>query len=161
MSFQSEILTQLTSSSEKPILVTPHNHNTVTSIENTATDLGFKLFRLIGSEIRNKDALFEALNRTMKFPAYFGGNWDALEECLRDLEWSPAEGYVILFEEPMYLFEASCDVFVTFLEVVIAVSVEWATDRVPFYLILTNGEMLTDLQKYESIMHSIQFHRES
>jgi RNAse (barnase) inhibitor barstar len=158
MDFQSEILIQLTSGSGKPILVVSHHQNTVTFIKNVVADLGFRLFRLVGSEIRNKDALFEALNHTMKFPAYFGRNWDALEECLCDLERDSAEGYVILFEEPKYLFEASYDTLITFLEVVIAVSMEWAADQVPFYLILTDGEMLIDLQKHESIMRSIRLH---
>jgi hypothetical protein len=29
-------------------------------------------------------------------PDYFGNNWDALEECLHDLTWAPASGYVLI-----------------------------------------------------------------
>jgi RNAse (barnase) inhibitor barstar len=30
--------------------------------------------------------LFEALSSALELPDFFGRNWDALEECLRDLE---------------------------------------------------------------------------
>ena len=32
------------------------------------------------------------------FPDYFGWNWDALSDCLRDLHWLPADGYLIVVE---------------------------------------------------------------
>ncbi len=37
----------------------------------------------------DKAHLLHLLARELSFPAYFRPNWDALEECLRDLSWLP------------------------------------------------------------------------
>lgn len=42
------------------------------------------------ASIRSKQKLLRILAQQFQFPAYFGHNWDALEECLRDLSWLPA-----------------------------------------------------------------------
>jgi hypothetical protein len=47
--------------------------------------------------------LFLALAAGLKFPAYFGDNWDALEECLRDLSWLRAKSDVVLLHEQVPL----------------------------------------------------------
>jgi Barstar (barnase inhibitor) len=40
--------------------------------------------------------LFDAMARALEFPDWFGGNWDALEDCLSDLAWRKGEGHVLL-----------------------------------------------------------------
>lgn len=40
----------------------------------------------------------EAIAAALAFPAWFGGNWDALEDCLSDLSWREAGGHVLLLE---------------------------------------------------------------
>lgn len=55
-------------------------------------------------EIEGKPALMRALSVALRFPDYFGGNWDALEECIRDLSWLPA-GCVVLLHKDLPLAE--------------------------------------------------------
>ena len=54
---------------------------------------------LDGNGIERADTLFERVAEAMSFPSYFGGNWDALDECLRDLDaWIDAEGFVLVID---------------------------------------------------------------
>jgi hypothetical protein len=45
-----------------------------------------------------KQQLLQRLAVSLTLPADFGYNWDALADCLRDMGWLPAWGYVLLFE---------------------------------------------------------------
>lgn len=46
--------------------------------------------------VRGKRALLDALARVFMFPDSFGGNWDALADCLQDLSWLPERGWVVV-----------------------------------------------------------------
>ena len=48
---------------------------------------------------------FDECAAAWQFPYYFGENWDALEECLTDLEWLPAEAYVFCVTQAVHLLE--------------------------------------------------------
>lgn len=66
--------------------------------------------RLDGSEMLDEDSVFLGFYTAFRFPEYFGWNWDALSDCLRGLEWCPADRYLVLIdradqllaEEPMW-----------------------------------------------------------
>ena len=45
--------------------------------------------------LRDPHDLLEELAEQLRFPDYFGANWNALEECIRDLSWLP-DGPVVL-----------------------------------------------------------------
>lgn len=50
-----------------------------------------------GGAVHTEEELFEALARALRFPDDFGGTWEAVDECLRDLGWLAAEnGYVLI-----------------------------------------------------------------
>ncbi len=47
------------------------------------------------SNINSKKDLLKVLGGLLNFPDYYGVNWDAFEECIRDLSWLP-EGTVVI-----------------------------------------------------------------
>jgi hypothetical protein len=62
-----------------------------------------------------------------KFPPYFGENWDALDECLADLEWLPADAYVLVVLNAAELLDKDRpEARRTFWEVLEGAAREWA-----------------------------------
>lgn len=53
---------------------------------------------LVADASGGKVALLSGLAATGSFPDWFGHNWDALSDCLVDLSWLPADGYLVLVE---------------------------------------------------------------
>lgn len=41
---------------------------------------------------------FQQFDAVLKFPPYFGWNWDAFHDCLRDLQWLSADHHVVIIE---------------------------------------------------------------
>ncbi len=62
------------------------------------------LVRLTG-RLRRKQDLLRALDDGLKFPDYFGWNWDALEECLSDLSWLHAPQGIVLLHKHLPLMD--------------------------------------------------------
>lgn len=48
-----------------------------------------------GNLATSSKSLFAAFAQMLDFPSYFGANWPALKDCLTDLDWLPADLYVI------------------------------------------------------------------
>ncbi|MFB6448777.1 barstar family protein [Bradyrhizobium tunisiense] len=54
--------------------------------------------------IAHKTALLVTIATQLRFPNYFGGNWDALEECICDLSWLPT-GLVLVKHDDLPLVD--------------------------------------------------------
>nr|DAJ86493.1 MAG TPA: barstar [Caudoviricetes sp.] len=46
-----------------------------------------RIFKIDCENIHTTNKLFETFSNILEFPAYFGQNWDAFNECLWDMEW--------------------------------------------------------------------------
>jgi RNAse (barnase) inhibitor barstar len=76
------------------------------------------------ASIRSKQKLLRTLADGLRLPDYFGHNWDALEECLRDLSWLP-EGNVQIRHRDLPLSPGSQDRR-TYLQVLRSAAAFWA-----------------------------------
>lgn len=64
--------------------------------ETELAQAGVRVFDFDSASITNDAGLFRELEVKLAFP-YFGHNWDALNDCLRDMAWLPAKAYVLRF----------------------------------------------------------------
>jgi hypothetical protein len=53
----------------------------------------------VPSGVDSKTALLTTLAGRLELPGWFGHNWDALEECLRDLSWIEEREVVLVHED--------------------------------------------------------------
>lgn len=56
---------------------------------------GFYLRQLDIGVHQDKADLLAYFAQELDFPEDFGSNWDALVDCLSDMEWAPANGYIL------------------------------------------------------------------
>ncbi|MFJ5550685.1 barstar family protein [Streptomyces sp. NPDC093225] len=54
---------------------------------DAAREAGWRTYAVELDGVRAKAALMEAFARGLRLPSWFGGNWDALADCLTDLSW--------------------------------------------------------------------------
>lgn len=54
-----------------------------------AEEAGWTSLRLDLAGVRSKAALMRRCAGALRLPEWFGGNWDALADALRDLSWLP------------------------------------------------------------------------
>lgn len=85
---------------------------------------------------RNKDSLLDALAAALRFPDWFGQNWDALDDCLADLSWLPAVGYVVLLERGEGLRSADPQSYSAALAIFADASRAWGERGVPFWTLV-------------------------
>ena len=50
----------------------------------------------LGASVSSREELFDMYARGLRFPDYFGRNWDALIDCLSDPSWLDQNEFVIV-----------------------------------------------------------------
>lgn len=90
-----------------------------------------------------KEDVLRRIAAALAFPPWFGGNWDALEDCLIDLSWREADGYVLLLRDFM-----PGDVLGILIDVLTSSAEYWAARGKPFIAVFVdpaNALGLTEL----------------
>ena len=87
----------------------------------------------------DKAGLLERTAEALKFPDWFGNNWDAWFDCLVDLGWLPADGYVFIFENADALRDSSPEAFDTAASILEDAAQVWASRNVPLLVFIGQG----------------------
>ncbi|HEX3058694.1 MAG TPA: barstar family protein [Usitatibacter sp.] len=97
------------------------------AVQSAAKKARYTYVHIDGSKIERKEQLLNALATALRLPKSFGHNWDALEECLNDLE-GDGEGYVIYYDHIDGLLGAHPDQFETLVEILRDAVESWKED---------------------------------
>jgi RNAse (barnase) inhibitor barstar len=104
-------------------------------IMQAASGSGMRVARIRFAE---KPVLMKNIAAALDFPDWFGENWDALEDCLSDLSWRKATGYLLLLEGAK-----AGDDFGVLVDVLGSVAESWASRGTPFFAVFIDpaGEL--------------------
>lgn len=97
-----------------------------TFVETTPSyDSAEVFYVLIDPSIQATEELIRTLYYLLWLPGYFGYNWDALYDCLRDLSWVPCHKIVLVHES---LPELPRDDLKIYLEILRDSVLDWIGD---------------------------------
>jgi RNAse (barnase) inhibitor barstar len=80
-------------------------------------------------------SLLQAVSAALRFPDYFGENWDALDDCLKDMAWLPAAGCVLFVYQARCLWQQNGEDAARLLEAWLVAAEFWAEKSVPLHLV--------------------------
>ena len=110
------------------------------AVQKLAKQQGLAFFHIDGKNIARKEQLLNHAATAMRFPKGFGHNWDALEECLTDLEWVDGEGYVIYYDHIDPLLAEHPDQFETLVEILRDAVASWKDDGTAMIVLLSGSK---------------------
>ena len=87
-------------------------------------------------DLKDGNAL-HAISQALRFPDWFGGNWDALEDCLGDLSWRPGNGHVLVLRNWQALTSDDLGVLI---DVLRSSAESWSGRGRPFFAVLIDPQ---------------------
>ena len=102
-----------------------------------AGTLGYLRARITLPPSGDRDALLDALADALAFPDWFGRNWDALADCLGDLSWLEAPGYLLVFERAWEFHAHSPATWNMAAEILAQASADWRSRNKAFWVLTT------------------------
>ena len=114
-------------------------------LQKAAGKAGLVWMELPLQAVSNKKQFLAVCAKQLKLPSYFGGNWDALADCVRDFSWLNGKGYVLHVTGHEKFAKAVPDDYQTVLDVLREAAEYWKGKGTPF-LVLVDGAK--DLSAY-------------
>ena len=103
------------------------------ALKEAAEALEFACFKIDFHESSDMASVLATLGEALDFPAWYGINLDALQDCLTDFSWRQAPGYLIIISGADTL-RANDEPFSTLNEVFANAIDEWRQQKTPFWV---------------------------
>lgn len=102
------------------------------ALRQAAQAVGLAWFNVDLARVADKKSLMAACRAELGFPETFGGNWDALADCLQDFSWRAAPGYVVNLGQAAALARSAPQDFQQLLEILSDAARYWQKRGVMF-----------------------------
>jgi hypothetical protein len=107
------------------------------AVKKAASAEGFDYFHIEGRNIARKEQLLNAMATALDLPPHFGHNWDALEECLNDMDSVEGDGFVIHYDHVDALAAAHPSELETLVEILRDSVASWREDGTAMVVLFT------------------------
>lgn len=128
----------------KPGLYRVTTEVNIDELRALCNEYGFQFFYINGKTITSKTEFFQASAAAMHFPDYFGDNWDAFNDCINDLSWLSANGYILLYTQPENFANSDPSEWSIALEVFQDAVDYWQKVEIPMYVLLKTDSLVLD-----------------
>ena len=108
----------------------------VRGIAEAAEAAGLAVIRIDIGHAHDKKDFLNDVSKAMKFPDWFGGNWDALADCLKDLSWLQAKGWVVILEKSKHFCAGHRHEFEEAMDVMAEAAANWRGRGKPFWTLI-------------------------
>lgn len=109
-------------------------------VAKAAETAGLACFRIDIGHAHDKGDFFDHVSKAMRFPAWFGRNWDALADCLKDLSWIPGKGWVVVFEQSKHFGAGHRQEFEEAMDLMAEIADFWRPQDRPFWTLIGGPE---------------------
>lgn len=113
------------------------------ALANFCQEQDLQLVWLDGETIANKAEFLQAAAQALHFPAYFGYNWDAFEDCLTDLDRLTERGHVLLYTQPENFARTNPKDWSTLMAILRSAVRDWLKDDLSLYVLFETTSSLS------------------
>ena len=110
------------------------------AVARAAKSADYAYFHIDGRNIARKEQLMNAMATALDLPPHFGHNWDALEECLVDMDVSDGDGFLIHYDHIDALAAAHPSEVETLVEILRDSVESWRQDGTPMVVLVTGAK---------------------
>ena len=97
-------------------------------------------FRIDIGRAHDKADFLDHIAKAMGFPQWFGGNRDALADCLKDLSWLPGKGWVVVLEKSKHFGAGHRAEFEQAMDLMAEIADFWRAQNRPFWTLVGGPE---------------------
>ncbi|HLN88423.1 MAG TPA: barstar family protein [Candidatus Limnocylindrales bacterium] len=108
-----------------------------------AKTVGLDVFKIDLAGAHGKTDLLDRFAKVLRFPTHFGKNWDALNDCLTDLDWLSGQGLVLIVTGAKDFAKAHEEAFQTVFDVLDGAAAYWRERKKPFWVMIQSHAALT------------------